>query len=85
VGDVGLNEIFKLSTIYSLEWAKAPNIKRLSKVRGVCREAKGDDIVGLAVFLELGRLVAFVAIKNNHPIYSFPAGLSMLVEVLNPF
>jgi len=82
---MGLDEIFKLSTICSFEWAKTPNIKRLGKVRRVCREAKSDNVVGLAVFFELGRLVAFVAIKNNYPIYSFLVGLSMLVEVLYPF
>ena len=51
----------------------------------MCREAKSDNIVGLAVFFKLGGLVAFVAIKNNYPIYSFLAGLSMLVKVLYPF
>ena len=83
--DVGLDEIFEFATICTLEGTKAPNIKRLSKMRGVYRKAKGNDVVLLAVGLELGRMVAVVAIENNHPIHPSLPGLRMFVEVLDPF
>ena len=52
--NVGLDEIFKFATICTLEGTKAPNIKRLSKMKGVRRKIKGNNVVLLEVGLELG-------------------------------
>ena len=52
--NVGLDEIFEFATICTLEGTKAPNIERLSKMRGVYRKVKGDNVVLLVVGLELG-------------------------------
>jgi hypothetical protein len=85
VRDVGLDKIFEFATVCTLEGTKAPNVERLSKMRGVRREAKGDNVVLLAEVFEFGGEVAFVTIKNNHPIDPLLPGLCMLVEMLNPF
>jgi len=82
--NVGLNKIFKFTTICPLKGTKAPNIKRLGKVRGVRREAKGDNVVLLAVLFELGRYVTLMAIEDNHPIDPSLPGPCMRIEVLDP-
>jgi len=82
--DVGFDEIFEFATIGMLEGTKAPDIKRLSKMRRVCRKAEGDDVVCLAVLFELRRYVAYMAVENNYPIDPMLLGFCMLVEVRNP-
>ena len=47
-----------------LQRAKTTNIKRLKDVRRVGRHAKRDDVVLLAVELEVGRVVAFMAVED---------------------
>jgi hypothetical protein len=82
--DVGLDEIFEFATVYTLKGTKAPNVERLSKMRGVCREAKGDNTVLLAVVLEFNRVVALVTVKNKHPIDPLLPGFRIRIEMLNP-
>ena len=51
-----------LVAVRLLERSKAANIKWLEEVRGLWRHAEGDDIVLLAIELELERIMAFMAI-----------------------
>ena len=49
------------------------------------RHAEGNDIVLLAVDLEVGRVVAVVAVEDEEAMNSGCSSFGMLVEVLNPF
>ena len=51
-------------------------------MRGMGRQADGDDVVLLVIFLEFGANVALMAIKNQHPIATYPTAFGMLVEML---
>ena len=82
--DMGLDEVLKCSTVHPLKYSKTTNIERLGKMRGVRREAEGNDVLLLAELLERGRLVAQVAVQDDHPIYTLPSYGSMLVEILDP-
>jgi hypothetical protein len=62
--DMCAHQLLNLVTISLLQWPKAANIKWLALVGGVCRHAECDDVVLLAVELELGRVVAFVAVED---------------------
>ncbi|EXL63612.1 hypothetical protein FOPG_20114 [Fusarium oxysporum f. sp. conglutinans race 2 54008] len=44
---------------------KAPNIKRLEQMRRVSRHTERDNLIVLAVSLEIGRVVAFVTIEDQ--------------------
>ena len=48
------------------------------------RHAECNDIVLLAVELEFGRVVAFVAIEDQQPVFAFRTRCCMIVEVLDP-
>jgi hypothetical protein len=57
LGDMGNSspdEVFDLAAIYTLKYTKAPNVEWLRKMRRVCRKAKGDNTVLLAVVFEFG-------------------------------
>jgi hypothetical protein len=47
---------------------KASNIKRLEKMRCMSRHAERYNLVLLTVSLKIGRVVAFVAIKDQKTI-----------------
>jgi len=49
VRNVRLDEIFEFATVHALKGTKAPNVERLSKMRGVRRKANSDNAVLLAV------------------------------------
>ena len=48
------------------------------------RHTERDNIVILAVYLEFGRNMALVAVKDQEAIATLRSRLSMLIEVLNP-
>jgi hypothetical protein len=48
------------------------------------RHAERDDAVLLAVELEFGRVVAFVAVKDQQLVFAFCLGCYVVVEVLDP-
>ena len=54
-------------------------------MQGVCRKAKSNNAVLLAVVFKFSRDVAFMAVKNKHLICSLLPNLSMHVKMLNPF
>ena len=74
-----------LLAICRLERAEAPNIEWLEDVRRVGRHTERDDIVLLAVELEVSRVVAVVAVEDKEAINPDYSRFGMLVEVLNPF
>ena len=43
-----------------------------------------DDVVLLAVELEFGRVVAFIAVEDQQPVFSLRTGRYIVVEVLDP-
>ena len=48
------------------------------------RHVECNDVVLLAVELEFGRVVAFVAVEDQQPIFAFCTTCCMVVEVLDP-
>ncbi len=45
---------------------------------------KRDDVILLAIELEFGRVVAFIAIKDQQPIFALRLRRYIAIEVLNP-
>jgi hypothetical protein len=52
-------------------------------VRRICWHTEGDDVVALAVELEFGGMVAFVAIKDQKPVDPPRTAGCMLIKVLD--
>ena len=48
------------------------------------RHTERDDVVLLAIELEFGRVVAFVAVEDQQPVFAFRTRYCIEVEVLNP-
>jgi hypothetical protein len=57
----------------------------LEDVRRVGRHTESDGVVLLAAELEVGRVVALVAIQDQEAINTYCTGLGVLVEMLVPF
>ena len=74
-----------LLAVCRLERAETSNIKWLEDVRRVRRHAERDDVILFAVELEVGRVVAVVAVEDEEAINPGYSSFGMLVEVLNPF
>ena len=51
---------------------------------GVRRYIERDDVVLLAIELEFGRVVAFVAVEDQQPVFALCPGCCIVVEVLDP-
>ena len=49
------------------------------------RHTESNNVILLAIKLKVGRVVAFMAVKDKQPICSSCTTFSMLVKVLNPF
>jgi hypothetical protein len=49
------------------------------------RHIKGDDVVVFAIELEVGRIVAIVAVEDKEAINPNCSSFGILVEILNPF
>jgi len=48
------------------------------------RHAERDDVVLLAVELEFGRVVAFVVVEDQQPVFAFCTRYCTVIEVLDP-
>jgi hypothetical protein len=48
------------------------------------RHAKRDDVILLVVELEFGRVVAFVAVEDQQPLFALCTRYCIEVEVLDP-
>jgi hypothetical protein len=53
------------STICPLEQAKVPDVEGLKQMRRMRRHKERNNLVCLAIFLKLERVVTFVAIKDQ--------------------
>ena len=49
------------------------------------RHIERDDVILFAIELEVGRVVAVIAVEDEEAINPSYSSFSMLVEVLNPF
>ena len=73
--DVVAHERFDLAPIGLLQRRKTTHIKRLEKVRRVRRHAKSNNIVIFAVFLEIQRVVALMAVNKEQPMRPYGTGM----------
>ena len=48
------------------------------------RHIESDDVVLLAIELEFSRVVAFVAVEDQQPVFAFRLRRYIVVEVLDP-
>ena len=74
-----------LLAIYYLKRAETSNIKWLKDVRRVRRHIERDNVILFIVELEVGRVVAIVAIEDEEAINPSYSSFSILIEVLNLF
>jgi len=85
VADMHAHQVLNLATVRLLQGRKAANIEWLEEVGGMRRHAECDYVVVLlAIELEFGRVVAFVAVKDQQPVFAFCTRCCMEVEVLDP-
>ena len=68
-----------------LQWLKDNDIERLYDVCQMGRQAKGHNIVVVAVLDELNRMVRAVAIEDQKPMCASRVVLGVLFEMLDPF
>ena len=76
---------FDLLAIYYLKRAEISNIKWLEDMRRVRRHTERDNVILFAIELEVGRVVAIVAVKDEEAINPGYSSFSILIEVLNLF
>ena len=74
-----------LLAIYCLKQAKTSNIKWLEDIRRVRRYIERDNVILFIVELEVGRVVAVIAVEDKEAINPGYSSFSMLIEVLNLF
>jgi hypothetical protein len=58
------HQVLNLAAVRLLQWPEAADIEWLKKMGEVRRHAECDDVVLLAMELEFGRVVAFVAVED---------------------
>jgi hypothetical protein len=78
------HQVLNLATVRLLQWPEAANIEWLEEVRRMRRHAERDNVVLLAVELELGRVVAFVAVEDQQPVFALRTRCCMVIKVLDP-
>ncbi len=62
--DIHPHQVLNLATVRLLQRPKAADIEWLEQVRRMQRHIESDDVVLLAIELEFGRVVAFVAVED---------------------
>ena len=62
--DMRAHQVLDLATVRLLQRPKAANIEWLEEVRRMRRHVECDNIILLAIELEFGRVVAFVAVED---------------------
>jgi hypothetical protein len=70
MGDLLPHHLLDLFIIQTFERVKTVNIKRLEEMRGMGRYTKRNDLLCFAVFFEIDRMVALVAVEDKEPIYA---------------
>ena len=58
------HQVLNLATVRLLQQPKAADIEWLEQVQRMRRHAESDDVILLAMELEFGRVVAFVAVED---------------------
>jgi hypothetical protein len=82
VSDPVAHEVFGLAPVRLLQRSKTSHVKRLQKVRRVRRHADSDNVVILAVLLEIERVVALMSVNNKQSVGANYPSLCMLIKVL---
>ena len=82
--DMYMYQVLDLATVRLLQWPKIANIEWLKVVRRMRRHVECDDVVLPVVELEFSRVVAFVAIEDQQPVYALSPSRYIVVEVFNP-
>ena len=79
--DVGIHKVFNLLAVHPLQHTKTSNIKWLGIMRGVRRQFKSYNVVGLAIVLEFDQFVTLMPVQNQYLIWALCARSSMFVKV----
>ena len=84
MGNMPSHKIFNYATVSFFERTKATDIERLELVGRMGRHTKRNNVVVVAVGLEICQMVAFVTIEDKETFRSLCTLFCMLVEMLNP-
>ena len=84
MGNMPSHKIFNYATVSFFKKTKATDIERLELVGRMGRHTKRNNVVVVAVGLEICRMVAFVTIEDKETFRSLCTLFCMLVEMLNP-
>ena len=84
MGNMPSHKIFNYATVSSFEKTKATNIERLELVGRMGRHTKSNNVVVVAVGLEICRMVAFVINEDKKTFKSLYTLFNILIEMLNP-
>ena len=79
--DVGFYKVFNLLAIYPLQYTKISNIKWLGIMRGLRRQSKSYNVMGLAIVLEFDQFVTLMPIQNQYLIWALYVRSSIFVKV----
>ena len=81
--DMHPHQVLNLATVRLLQRLKAANIEWLEEVGRMWRYVEYNDVILLVIELEFGRVVAFVAVEDQQPIFAFRPRCYIVVEMLD--
>ena len=64
MGNMPSHKIFNIRRIRAFKDRKTGKVEGLKSMRGMGRHAKRDNVVFLAIILELGGIMAFVTVED---------------------
>ena len=88
LGDMGLvasHKILDVNRIRAFQYRKTGYVERLESMGGMGRHTERNNIVILAVFFELDRVVAFITVKDKKTFSTFSTRFNMFIKILNLF
>ena len=83
MGNMPSHKIFNYATVSFFKRTKATDIEKLEPIKRIGRHTKRNNVVIVAVSLEICRMVAFVTIEDKKTFKSLCTLFYMLVKVLN--